>query len=356
MKIENVEWKVFQHPEREQPWVALRLATDEGPQGFYSLNPWAGRVKDPAARDAVAPVLLGEDPTEIEDLWWKMRRAGVHISVLGVADVALWDMAARRAGCPAHALLGTKRRRIRVYRSTPFNVGSPEDYAEYALAQRADGYSGVKIHATHNDKWTDGEARGDVDLDVEIARTVREAMGDDFPLMWDNYKTYTFDEAVRVGRVLQELNYNWYESPMPETDDWMDRYLQLQEHLPDLRLCAPETHPGDHTDRIRWIRAGATDMGRLDVFFGGITSCWAVAEECRRQGIQMDLHSNPSPQMAIYGATTDDLMPFMEHFGSSNLSFQIEEDGRASIPMEPAAHSGPDWDVVCANELAENPW
>ena len=64
---------------------------------------------------------------------------------------------------------------------------------------------------------------------------------------------------------------------MPENDDWIDRYVRLRKVI-KTPLCAPETAEGAHEVRIRWIEAGATDMGRLDVFYGGFTSCWKVAQ------------------------------------------------------------------------------
>ena len=33
----------------------------------------------------------------------------------------------------------------------------------------------------------------------------------------------------RAGKILDELDYTWSESPMPEAADWIDRYVQLRE-------------------------------------------------------------------------------------------------------------------------------
>jgi L-alanine-DL-glutamate epimerase-like enolase superfamily enzyme len=357
MRIAQLEWKVYDslggQGRGTRPWLGLRLTTDGGAEGICALPPWPHEVKDADQRAKAVSVVVGEEPDDIDRLWKRMRQADVPLSVLSYVDVALWDLAARAAGKPAHALLGTKRDRIAVYRSTRFNEGDSEYYAQYVRERRLDGYRGVKIHPPHNDKWADGEARGDVEEDIRIARAAREAVGDDFPLMWDNYKTYTPAEAVTVGRVLDDLGYAWYESPMPETDEWLDRYLELKRQV-QIRLCAPETHPGDHTDRIRWIEAGATDMGRLDVFFGGITSCWAVARECERRGIEMDLHCNLSPHLQIFGATSDETIPYMEDYGGA-LDFQLDQQGCVAIPSDPGACVGPDWDFICAHEL-EQPW
>ena len=59
-----------------------------------------------------------------------------------------------------------------------------------------------------------------MDLDSEIpdhlakARAVRKLVGPDFPLAFDANNGYTPGGAMRVGRVLEELGYWWFEEPV----------------------------------------------------------------------------------------------------------------------------------------------
>ena len=60
--------------------------------------------------------------------------------------MALWDLAGREAGLPVAKLLGGARDRVKAYASTYPNIGSPEEYAQHALACRSQGYLAYKIH------------------------------------------------------------------------------------------------------------------------------------------------------------------------------------------------------------------
>ncbi len=56
----------------------------------------------------------------------------------------------------------------------------------------------------------------DFDLagDIAKARAVRALVGDDFPLAFDANNGYSVQGAIRVGRVLEELGYVWFEEPV----------------------------------------------------------------------------------------------------------------------------------------------
>jgi L-alanine-DL-glutamate epimerase-like enolase superfamily enzyme len=167
--------------------------------------------------------------------------------------------------------------------------------------------------------------------------------------MADNFLSYTYDEAVQVGQVLDDLAYTWYESPMPETDDWMDRYVRLREQV-RLPVVAPETNPAAHDARIRWIEAGATDMGRLDVFFGGLTSCWKVVQACERAGIPMDLHCSLYPHLQIMAATSEARLPYLEDYGEP-LPWEMDAEGYLPLPQGVGVGFDLDWDFIEANRL-----
>jgi len=49
---------------------------------------------------------------------------------------------------------------------------------------------------------------------IEKARAVRKLVGDKFPLAFDANNGYSTGGAMRVGRVLEELDYWWFEEPV----------------------------------------------------------------------------------------------------------------------------------------------
>ncbi len=92
-------------------------------------------------------------------------------------------------------------------------------------------------------------------------------MGYDMVLSYDPWGTY--GDAPRVGRVLEELDFYWYEHPMNEY--LVGLYEKLSAEL-DIPILGLEIAAGSIYTRADWIRHGASDRTRIDVLRGGITS------------------------------------------------------------------------------------
>src|SRR5439155_858692 len=117
-----------------------------------------------------------------------------------------------------------------------------------------------------------------VDWDLRVCRAVRERVGEDMVLMYDPWGTYrTYEEAIKVGRVLEELGFYWYEHPMPEYRG--EAYVRLCREL-SIPILGPEIAAGSIYTRADWIQRGASDMSRIDVLRGGITGCHKMAAIC----------------------------------------------------------------------------
>jgi L-alanine-DL-glutamate epimerase-like enolase superfamily enzyme len=303
LTVERAEW--FAYPSRnrnlqDQTRLALRLTDASGAVGGADFPLW--KIPDrEAAQDALTRRLLARDARDLVAIWDELYAAGTHLHLLALADIALWDLCGRVAGRPVHALLGTRRRRVPVYVHSPFNLPMDE-YVRIARDSRHEGFHGFKVHPTVS--WQEPRT-GDPDRDIAICRAVREAVGPDFLLTLDPYNTYGYSDALRVGRVAEELGYGWYESPMPETDDWIDRYVRLRAEL-SIPLCAPECAPGSWDVRARWVERGATDIGRIDVYAGGFTPCLRLAAACDAAGLPLELHTfGEFYHLQLLGAATD---------------------------------------------------
>ena len=87
--------------------------------------------------DGLASLLVGENPLEVERLWYRMYRGSIYYGRRGVAiqaisaiDIALWDICGKVYGQPVHILLGGKwRDKVRAYGSTLFRP-TPEAMRE----------------------------------------------------------------------------------------------------------------------------------------------------------------------------------------------------------------------------------
>ncbi len=241
------------------------IATDEGAEGYY-LGGHSHGDQDgltPEERDYVLhrirPLLIGEDPLDREKVWQWLWAAKTPEHLLSVIDLALWDLLGRVAGLPVYKLLGGCRDKVKAYASTYPNLGAPEAYADHAAACQGQGYTAYKIHPYYYwDPATGRAAPGrpsHVEWDLEVCRAVRARVGDAMVLMFDPWGTYhVYEDALRVGRALEQLNFYWYEHPMPEHR--VEPYVRLAQEL-RIPICSPEIVEGMIFSRAEWIRQGS---------------------------------------------------------------------------------------------------
>jgi L-alanine-DL-glutamate epimerase-like enolase superfamily enzyme len=114
LKITDVRTAVV---EANYDWTFTRIYTDDGLTGIGEnlLAPGLTQI----IRD-LKPLLVVEDPRNVDKLWSKMRWAGsmggiVYNAISGI-EAALWDVVGKHYRAPIHALLGGKYRdRVRIY-------------------------------------------------------------------------------------------------------------------------------------------------------------------------------------------------------------------------------------------------
>ena len=207
----------------------LRIVTDEGIEGHAFL----GTSSNPASLDGpglirfLKPVVMGQDPLDRERLdrllWARARVATVRS--IGAVDIALWDIAGKKAGLPIHRLLGTCRDKIAAYASSEIHA-TAEAYVEQARHYQSTGWAAYKIHPPQ--RWRD---------DIKVCKAVRKAVGDDYAVMLDSTWSYRYEEALRVGRAIEEMGFYWYEDPLADQDIY--NYVKLKQKL-DIPILATE--------------------------------------------------------------------------------------------------------------------
>ncbi len=367
-RISRVEWIVYDTGLRgpqdaSQARCAVRITTTHGAQGWADVGDWAAPADDDTAQ-GISDALLGRSLAEHDNLWRQLYEQGLPLATLGAVDTALWDLRGRIAGKPVHALLGTARSAAEARVSTGFNLGEPSAYAEFAVACRDKGIQAIRIqpYVTYDDAT--GRATAFPDRDMAVFSAVREAAGPDYTCMADHEGAYTYDQALRVGRLLDDLNYTWYGSPMPETDDWLDRYATLASEL-RTPICAPRSDSDAYQSRLRWIDRRACDVCRIGVHLGGLTACLQLAGACREAGIAMDLlGAGPDayPHLQLIGATDESLIRHFEVASPSNESRTLpgrltpeprfDAEGRILIPQTPGLGLELDWTYITTHRIA----
>ncbi len=332
MKITNVTVQPFRTwvdryrngeplPKSEIVQTLTTIETDEGVVGRYLGGQGHGDqdgldvVNQAYVQNRIRDLLVGQDPFDREKFWHWMWVSKTPENIMGVVDMALWDLAGNYANLPVSKLLGGYRDKVKAYASTYPNMGSVQNYAEHAIACRDRGYQAYKIHPYYFWNPETEEAvpgrPSHIKKDIEVIHAVADAVGDDMVLMYDPWGTYhTFEEAYAVGKELQARDYYWYEHPMPE--ERVTAYERLSGAL-EIPILSPEILYGHVFTRADWIKRGAADMSRIDVLRGGITGVKKTISVCEAYGYRCEIHMSGVANLHVLGSASEDTCEYYEH-------------------------------------------
>ncbi|MGK6315552.1 enolase C-terminal domain-like protein [Neorhizobium sp. DT-125] len=318
MKVVDIRTDIFFHtsyrsqdsgghshpgPGKRVKHALLRIVADDGTEGYSFQHP--EQLSAAILDSYVRPVLAGQDPLARERLFDEMvhrqRGSGGRFNdrSLSAVDQALWDLAGRKAGMPVYKLIGAYRDKILAYGSImcgddlPGGLSSPEDYAAYSVKLVERGYRAVKLHTW----FPPMPGAPDPKMEIAACAAVREAVGPDIRLMLDGYHWYSRTDALRIGRALEKLDFEWFEEPMDETS--MSSYAWLADKL-DIPVLGPETISGKNRSRAEWVRHEASDILRTGVLnAGGITPSLKVMHTAHSFGLNCEVHGNGAANLAL---------------------------------------------------------
>ncbi|MDR3435917.1 enolase C-terminal domain-like protein [Telmatospirillum sp.] len=332
------------------PWdvVVLRLNTDAGVAGYASaLAARSGRITEAYLHENIAPVILGRDVTDREKIWHDLWTLDRHLTFFpvylpGPVDVALWDLAARAADLPLYKYLGAYRDRLPAYASGLFH-DTVDEYVDEAKAYQQRGIPGYKVHGP-----------GPWRRDMEVHRALRDAVGPDYLLFSDPVGEYTLDQAIKVGRDLEKLNYVWFEEPFRDFE--LYKYQALCEAL-DIAVAATETTRGGHWGVAQAISQRAADIVRADVSWkAGVTGTMKIAHLAESFGLNCEIHTTTMAYMdvanlhvscAIRNCEFFELFVPEEAFQFPMLGkLPIDKLGNACAPQGPGLGVELDWDSI----------
>jgi len=322
MKVSKSTTRVLQTPadnplvvgvpqEGTREFVTLELDTDQGLQGIgltFFGGPLTPALK--AAVDDLCQMVIGEDPMGVEAVSEKLRRAaasagpeGIFTLALSAIDIALWDIKGKALNQTVCSLLGGCRDRISTYASgalmRPMSLGY---LAEAGPRLVASGFRQMK---------TQMGAEPTAEREVARIRTLREAIGDDIDLMCDINQLWNVNQAIDIGRRVEEYHLFWLEDVVARDD-----YQGLA------RVADALTTPiaaGEYVYGIRPFRhmleARSVDIVMIDLLrVGGITQFRKVAGMAEAFNLPVVSHLIPEIQVhniaAIPNGLTVEYMPW----------------------------------------------
>lgn len=175
-------------------------------------------------------LLIGENPLDIESLWYKMYyktlhhgRDGAAIHAISAIDIALWDIEGQYYNVPVYQLLGGK------YWDTINAYGTfvpSDDHEESAeIAKNALEFGGYKVV-----KFGGGSFGTSEEFDVASVKAVREVVGKDIGIAVDVCKQWkSYPTELSRCRKLEQFNLEWIEEPVAPGD--YDSYRRLVDRV-----------------------------------------------------------------------------------------------------------------------------
>lgn len=188
-------------------------------------------------------------------------------------DLALWDLAARRAKQPLWRHLGGARARIPVYASGI----NPDGADQTALAMRAEGHRAFKLKVGFG-----------TERDLGNLRALRDGLGDAPMLAVDANQGWNLDQARAMAPRLSPFGLAWLEEPLRADRPWSE-WRQLRAGAP-LPLAGGENVAGLEAFDAA-IAADVFSVLQPDAAkWGGISGCWPVVQRARAAGLRYCPH------------------------------------------------------------------
>ena len=249
----------------------VKITADDGTVGWgEALAPVAPSVTADIIDQLISPVILGKDPVANDHLWsvmyGLMRERGYYggfmLDAISAVDTALWDLRGKLTGLPVSRLLGGPHRdTISCYVS---GLPRPTDEERVELAEdwTTKGFHAFKLAAGFG-----------VEADRTTLHLLREVLGPAATLLLDAHWVYGLDEAIRLGRMLEDLDVAVFEAPMEPED--------VAGHAQLAAAVAVPIAIGE-TERTRfqfkeWLLQRGADLLQPDVGRTGITEIRKIA-------------------------------------------------------------------------------
>ena len=261
----------------------LRITTAdrfEGVSGVASNS--AGDFSDEQLQELqgiVADLLTLQslDPVEVGSIL-KQTRPNYSDVARSSIDIALWDLAARKADRPLCEMLGAKRASIVPYASLPFYESLPE-YVEAVNDCAKLGYTIFKFHV-----W------GSIEEDLQLVNLLQQTFADSpYRFMIDLEGSYDFEDALTLGQAMDERLFVWLEAPID--DELLEQYAELRK-----KLAVPIIPAGYKVYSPEFIRQGietnSWDAGRFDVTeIGGFSKALELLIIANDAGLPIEIQS-----------------------------------------------------------------
>ena len=252
--------------------IFVNIYTDEGITGLGISYPSPGIQE--VIEKSLKPILIGQDPTNIEKIWnemyWQVRgfgRKGVAFCAISAVDIGLWDLKAKSVNLPLYKLLGPYQESVPVYGSGGWTNFTETELIKEMTDYVSDGIPRVKMKVGKDFGQSERE-------DIARVAAVRKAVGDDVAIYIDANNGYYKKQSIYMAKEFENYQVGWLEEPLIADD--IDGMAEISKST-TIPIATGEHEYTKYGFKDLVTRGGADivqpDVGRV----GGITEWMKVA-------------------------------------------------------------------------------
>ena len=334
-EIEN-QWKTFNVKTLKADVAIVVVSTDSDLVGIGEACAYGNPTFIKIWIDKFGPEIIGKDPREIEFLPHPVGFAHEHFnyknnsflrghdSAVGGLDCAIWDLKAKINKTSVSKLISPKSKdSMKVYASSGVRYDWREDPNQ--LIEETKSYIDLGFTATKvriGTKWTWDNVT--TDRFIGLMKDLSSEVGKKMNLMVDGNCNLNIEQATKIAKELEKLNFLWFEEPINKDD--IEGYIKLNASV-EMPISGGEQLT-TLAQFVPYIDKKAYDIVQPDVGEAGITECLRISKYAENNGIKVIPHSWHNGLMVVSSA----------HFASSLLNPQFVEMCMVQGPLQ--------WDIL----------
>lgn len=328
---------------RDRDNTICRVRSKDGAEGVSIGHPFISKTSYPMFVHSLHHHFAGKDARDLDLLMFNaaernIKRQGIPLCVqMATVEFAILDMLGNIANKPAGQLLGDLLNpKVDIYLGTRLpQLRAMEPEESLALVEQdwmETKAKAIKIRAGRGDNLA-----SDIDnapgRTEKLIRMAREKFGDDMVLAIDGNGSYSVKEAVRIGKILEEYNYAFYEEPVPW--DWYEEQKQVEQAL-DIPMAGGEEEFGIHGFRYL-IGNEVFQILQPDLFYnGGMTRTMQVARMAEAAGLKITPHISGGGLGYVYMLQMVSVCPAAYDYHEFKM-FHTRDANGTTVPVESKA-------------------
>jgi L-alanine-DL-glutamate epimerase-like enolase superfamily enzyme len=281
-----------------------RVRSKDGAEGISVANNDQMKSLYPVFVNRLQPFFPGKDARNLEKILdeiyvyqsnYKMQNLALWVP-LATIEFAILDMLGKIAGKSIGQLIGEIHNPdIAVYQANGERGITAELTIEHLIREVGETKAKAlkfKVGGRMSNNFESPAGRTE-----KLIPLVRKTFGDKMIIYADSNGSYTAEEAIRIGRIMEDNKIDFYEEPVPF--DWYEETKTVADAL-NIPIAGGEQEPGLHM--FRWLLGNsALQIVQPDMFyFGGMIRSMKVARMAEALGNECTPHISGSGLGYLY--------------------------------------------------------